>query len=208
MTMESLKNAIGVIAEKLDENKEYLIQLDQQNGDGDLGISMSSGIHAVQDYLASNGETDLGKTLNRCGDFFNEAAPSSLGTIIAFFFKGMAKSLKGKENCSVLELAESMQAGLDNVIQKAKSKPGEKTILDSLTPGVAALREYAGEPDAFTRAARAAREGSEKTRRMKAVWGRAAYYGENSVGILDGGSVVGALVFEALDEMKRNEEEE
>ena len=43
---------------------------------------------------------------------------------------------------------------------------------------------------------------------MKAVWGRAAYYGENSVGILDGGSVVGALVFEALDEMKRNEEEE
>ena len=110
MTMESLKNAIGVIAEKLDENKEYLIQLDQQNGDGDLGISMSSGIHAVQDYLASNGETDLGKTLNRCGDFFNEAAPSSLGTIIAFFFKGMAKSLKGKENCSVLELAEGMQA--------------------------------------------------------------------------------------------------
>ena len=120
----------------------------------------------------------------------------------------MAKSLKGKENCSVLELAEGMQAGLDNVMQKAKSKPGEKTILDSLTPGVAALREYAGEPDAFTRAARAAREGSEKTRRMKAVWGRAAYYGENSVGILDGGSVVGALVFEALDEMKRNEEEE
>ena len=208
MTMESLKNAIGVIAEKIDENKEYLIQLDQQNGDGDLGISMSSGIHAVQDYLASNGETDLGKTLNRCGDFFNEAAPSSLGTIIAFFFKGMAKSLKGKENCSVLERAEGMQAGLDNVMQKAKSKPGEKTILDSLTPGVAALREYAGEPDAFTRAARAAREGSEKTRRMKAVWGRAAYYGENSVGILDGGSVVGALVFEALDEMKRNEEEE
>ena len=208
MTMESLKNAIGVIAEKIDENKEYLIQLDQQNGDGDLGMSMSSGIHAVQDYLASNGETDLGKTLNRCGDFFNEAAPSSLGTIIAFFFKGMAKSLKGKVNCSVLELAEGMQAGLDNVMQKAKSKPGEKTILDSLTPGVAALREYAGEPDAFTRAARAAREGSEKTRRMKAVWGRAAYYGENSVGILDGGSVVGALVFEALDEMKRNEEEE
>lgn len=207
MTKESLKDAISVIAKKIDDNKEYLIQLDQQNGDGDLGISMSSGIHAVQDYLDGGEETDLGKTLNRCGDFFNEAAPSSLGTIIAFFFKGMARSLKGKENCSVLELAMSMQAGLDNVMQKAKSKPGEKTILDSLTPGVAMLREYAGEPDVFARAAKAAREGSEKTRQMKAVWGRAAYYGENSIGILDGGSVVGALVFEALDDRKRNEEE-
>ena len=207
MTKESLKDAIRVIGKKIDENKDYLIRLDQQNGDGDLGISMSGGIHAVQDYLDGGEDTDLGRVLNRCGDFFNEAAPSSLGTIIAFFFKGMARRLKGKESCSIPELAEGMQAGLDNVMQKAKSKPGEKTILDSLTPGVAMLREYAGEPDVFARAAKAAREGSEKTRQMKAVWGRAAYYGENSIGILDGGSVVGALVFEALDDWKRNEEE-
>lgn len=95
-------------------------------------------------------------------------------------------------------------------MKKIMNNPGsfvEETILDSLTPGVTMLREYAGEPDVFARAARAAREGSEKTRQMKAVWGRAAYYGENSIGILDGGSVVGALVFEALDDWKRNEEE-
>ena len=33
---------------------------------------------------------------------------------------------------------------------------------------------------------------------MKAVWGRAAYYGEKSLGLLDGGSYVGALIFKAL----------
>lgn len=206
MTVESLKDGIHRIAEKIDENKEELIRLDQQNGDGDLGISMSSGIHAVQEYLKGSSETDLGKILNRCGDAFNEAAPSSLGTILAFFFKGMARNLKGKENCDIGELAEGMQAGIDNVMQKAKSKPGEKTILDALVPGVTALKEHAGEPDAFMRAAQEARKGSEKTRDMKAVWGRAAYYGENSLGVLDGGSVVGALIFEALD--GRMEEQE
>ena len=92
MTMESLKNAIGVIAEKIDENKEYLIQLDQQNGDGDLGISMSSGIHAVQDYLASNGETDLGKTLNRCGDFSMKRLPVHSGRLSHFFSRVWQKS--------------------------------------------------------------------------------------------------------------------
>ena len=32
------------------------------------------------------------------------------------------------------------------------------------------------------------------------VHGRAAYYGEKSIGLLDGGSVVGRLIFEALSE--------
>ena len=47
-------------------------------------------------------------------------------------------------------------------------------------------------------AAKAALDGSEATRQMKAVWGRAAYYGEKSLGLLDGGSYVGALIFKAL----------
>ena len=43
-------------------------------------------------------------------------------------------------------------------------------------------------------------EGAEKTKEMRAVWGRAAYFGEKSIGLLDGGSVVGRLVFEAISE--------
>lgn len=201
MTPETLKCAINAIVKRIDENKDYLVQLDQQNGDGDLGISMSAGFHAVQGYLANATETDLGRLLNKCGDFFNEAAPSSLGTIVAFFFKGMARFLKGRTECSLAELANAMDAGLSNVMSKAKSKPGEKTILDAVAPAISALKENAERADAMKLAATAARAGSESTRAMRAVWGRAAYYGEKSIGILDGGSVVGALVFEALREL-------
>ena len=42
---------------------------------------------------------------------------------------------------------------------------------------------------------RAASDRSEATRQMKSVHGRAAYYGDKSIGILDGGSVVGKLIF-------------
>ena len=190
MTTKDLCRAIDAISARIDENRDALVSLDQQNGDGDLGISMSGGFRAVSDFLHDSQETDLGKCLNRCGDHFNEAAPSSLGTILAFFFKGMARSLKGTETCDAARLAEAMRAGLENVMAKAGSKPGEKTILDSLPPGVEALSAHAG------------REGSEGTRAMKAVWGRAAYYGEKSLGVLDGGSVVGALIFEAINDME------
>ena len=39
------------ISKEIEENKEQLTYLDQQNGDGVLCISMSDGFHAVCDYL-------------------------------------------------------------------------------------------------------------------------------------------------------------
>jgi dihydroxyacetone kinase len=114
----------------------------------------------------------------------------------------MAKALKGKENANLSELASSMEMGLANIMEKAKSKPGEKTILDSLFPAVEILKKEAALggnwSTVFTAAAQAAADGSENTRTMKSVHGRAAYYGDKSIGMLDGGSVVGRFIFEGI----------
>jgi dihydroxyacetone kinase-like protein len=191
------------------ENREYLVTLDQQNGDGDLGITMSDGYGALAAWLATSDEADLGKALMRCSSIFNEKAPSTLGTITSLFLMAMAKSLKGKTDATLTDLAVAMDAGLAQVMEKAKSKPGEKTILDSVAPAVEALKAAAARApdgstetelwnDALSDAARAAAAGSEATRTMRSVHGRAAYYGDKSIGIIDGGSVVGRLVFESI----------
>ena len=182
------------------ENKDYLVSLDQQNGDGDLGISMSSGYEAVKNYVIASEERDLGKILMKCSSVFNEAAPSSLGTITAFGFMGMAKALKGKEEATFAECADALDAGLNKIMEKAKSKPGEKTILDALYPAIEVLKNSDGSDKvaALKSAAAASAEGSENTKNMKSVHGRAAYYAEKSIGTLDGGSVVGKLIFEAI----------
>jgi dihydroxyacetone kinase len=184
------------------DNQDYLIDLDQKQGDGDLGLSMAAGYRAMCGYLDGCDESDLGKVLAKCAGAFNEAAPSTLGTITSVCLMGMAKSLKGKTCVSLAELADAMEAGLGLVMAKAGSKPGEKTILDALCPAVEELKAQALEPAAlaFERAAQAAAKGSEATRAMRSVHGRAAYYGDQSIGILDGGSVAGALVFRAIAE--------
>lgn len=189
------------ISKEIDENKDRLISLDQQNGDGDLGISMSDGFHAVCDFLQNTEEIQLTQLFSKAGNSFNEAAPSSLGTILSFFMKGIARGLKGKESCNTKEMAAAMQLGLQNVMNKAGSKPGEKTILDALEPAIRALESIEDMP--WEAAAKAASDGSESTRQMKAVWGRAAYYGEKSLGLLDGGSYVGALIFKALEQTSK-----
>jgi dihydroxyacetone kinase-like protein len=202
MDGQCLIEIVAAIANRIAANRERLIQLDRQNGDGDLGISMDEGFQATLRYLQQNTEEDLGKVFSKAGDSFNEAAPSSLGTILAFGFKGMARALKGKQAAGLAEMAAAMQAGVDNIMLKAGSKPGEKTIIDALVPGVQALQANAplGVRAATAAAAAAAAKGSESTRAMRAVWGRAAYYGEQSIGVLDGGSVVGRLIFEGISD--------
>lgn len=186
--------------ETMEKNKEYLISLDQQNGDGDLGISMTDGFTAVKNMMDQTEEKDLGKLFQKSSKTFNEAAPSSLGTILSIGFMGMAKALKGRTEAELPMIAEALSKGVQNIMDKAGSKPGEKTILDAFCPAVRALMENQDKDAdiAFTAAAKAAAEGSESTKNMKAVHGRAAYYGEGSIGILDGGSVAGKLIFEGI----------
>jgi len=200
MNADTLRGAIKSVRDLITEKREELITLDQQNGDGDLGISMSEGFNAVSEYLKSTDEHDLCKLLTKCSNAFNEAAPSSMGTILSFGMMGMAKALKGKTKVTLYELADAMQAGLSLIMDKAKSKLGEKTVLDALHPAIVALKENTetDKKTAFALAAKAAAEGSENTRNMRSVHGRAAYYGDKSIGVVDGGSVVGRYIFEAL----------
>jgi len=200
MQVKELAGAVAAVARTMESNKDYLIELDQQNGDGDLGISMAQGYSAISTYLSGTDEADIGRALLKCSSLFNEAAPSTLGTITSFGLMGMAKTLKGKSDANLAEWAEALEAGLKLVMERAKSKEGDKTILDALIPGVRALKAAAAEdkPEALAQAAKAAAAGSEATRTMKSVHGRAAYYGDKSIGIIDGGSVVGRLIFESL----------
>jgi len=200
MQVKALAYAVAAVARTMESNRDYLVELDQQSGDGDLGISMAQGYSAISAYLSGSDEEDIGRALLRCSSLFNDAAPSTLGTITSFCLMGMAKSLKGKRDANLAEWAEALDAGLRLVMERAKSKEGDKTILDALLPGLRALKAAAagGRVQALASAAKAAAAGSEATRALKSVHGRAAYYGDKSIGLIDGGSVVGRLIFESL----------
>ena len=105
--------------------------------------------------------------------------------------------------CSIRENADKRFFGtlgqLKKIKEKTGAKEGERTVLDALCPAVTVLNEKIAEPkSALIAAAQAAAEGAEATKQMIPVHGRAAYYGEKSLGHYDGGAVAGKLIFEAL----------
>ena len=186
------------ISKLVTSEKDELVKLDQEFGDGDLGITMDAGFSAVAKYAKECQIEDLGKYFLGLSKTFNEAAPSSLGTILSFFFMGMAKSLKGNLDASFQDLKTSFEKGVEMIENKAGSKVGDKTILDALVPAVDAFKQCDDETNSLKVAYRAAKEGMLATKDLVAVHGRAAYHKEKTLGHIDGGAYLVYLVFKAV----------
>lgn len=198
-----LTSGFDAISKRISENKMYLISLDQQLGDGDLGISMDNGFKAVADMSSVDANTtDIGKLLFLAGKNFNYAAPSSLGTIISMLLIEMAKELKGIEEIELADFGKTIHKSMNILMERLDSKLGEKTFFDSVVPAAKMLCEETAVSDKqrLKNAAEAACNGAISTKNMVAKHGRAAYFEEKTLGSIDGGAEVGRIIFETIAE--------
>ena len=202
LNSSDIKNILKEILKLMQENRDYLVELDAKAGDGDLGISMCQGFTAICKGLETEDSQDIGKIMMKASMILNEASPSTLGTILSVALIKGAKPLKGKTEIGVKEAADFFTAGIEAIMERAGSKRGEKTILDALCAGNDSLIESAkiGESlnVAVKKAYESAHQGMLDTINMRAVHGRAAYYAESSIGKQDGGATVGMLIFKGI----------
>jgi dihydroxyacetone kinase-like protein len=185
----------------MEEQKEFLIALDGQVGDSDLGLTMSKGFAAASDAVAGSADPS-GKLLMRAGMAMAKAAPSTMGTLVATGLMRGGKALEGVEAAGTPELRRFWDAFLKGILERGKAQPGEKTVVDALVPVVAALERAEAEgtplPAALQAAAAAAGAGVEGTKAMVAQRGKAAAFQEKTRGLPDAGATVGALMVGAF----------
>jgi dihydroxyacetone kinase-like protein len=200
--LSELQGIISRVRGIMEEQRDYLIKIDGEMGDGDLGITMTKAFTAADEFLASQDEGDLGKSLMQMGMQMNKAAPSTMGTLLATGFMRAGKALTGKSEVTVGDLAEAFDAFVTGLMERGKAQPGDKTIIDVLKPAAEALAAAgdAAPADAFAAAYEAAAEGLEKTKDMKAQHGRVAYYQEKAIGKPDPGGTAGLYIMQGFKE--------
>ena len=188
------------VALKWKAAKAQLNALDGATGDGDLGITMSRGSQAILDGLIDPGE-DVGQVLRKAGLDFNEAAPSTMGALLATGFIAMAR-----ETSELAEIdsrdAVRMVAAADCAIRaRGGAATGDKTMLDALVPARMAIEEAVERGltlrQAFEAGLAAAEAGVQATADMKPSAGRARWLGERTLGHEDAGATVVYLALEA-----------
>lgn len=200
--ISEFKDIMKSIKDIMQQNKEYLIELDSAMGDGDLGLTMAKGFVAVSKTMDDFTDKDIGKALFQAGVAMNNTASSTMGTLIATAMMRAGKTVKGKEEVELKEIVEMGFAAVEGIKDRGKAEVGDKTILDSLVPAVEALKESSDNgfplPTAFEAAYQAAKDGVEATKNMISQHGRARYYGEKSKGKQDPGATVAMLAIEAI----------
>ncbi len=202
ITAAEIKLIISNLDAVMSEKKEFLIEIDAKVGDGDLGITMSKGFSAANTAIGDLDETDIGQLLAKAGMAIAQAAPSTMGTLVGTGFMKAGKALKGKTEAALNDFAQAMNHFVDGIIQRGKTKPGEKTIVDSLHPAVQVLQKAALEKksmkEALKLAFHASVEGLENTKNMIPQHGKQVAHREKSKGLEDPGATVGMLIVKSF----------
>lgn len=174
---------------RLIDYADELRDLDQALGDGDLGITISLGAHAVIDALTSLPDDATPAEIARdCAKAFANANPSTMAALVA---GGLLAGSKTWATLAEVDLAAAggfIRAAGENIGQRGKTQLGDKTILDAIVPAAEALAaasdRAAGLDDAISAAERAVAE----TRALQSRRGRASWLQERSIGLQDPGA--------------------
>lgn len=197
-----IKSILKGIVDSVEKEKEYLIELDGAMGDGDLGLTMYNGFSTLYEEIDNIDHTDLGMTVMKLGMKMNSVVPSTMGTLVSVCMIRGAKTLKDKEVITLDDLIEFGDAAVNGVKEVGKTDVGNKTMLDALYPAVEGLKEAKIQglsiKDAINIAYEKAAAGVEKTKELKSVHGRAAYYGDNSVGKPDPGATAVKFIIRGI----------
>ena len=185
----------------IQENKAYLGEVDGLIGDGDHGMNMNKGFtmfetqHGEEEFTFAEGLDNLGTIL------FTQIG-GSMGPIYGTIFMDMAEAGEDLEDITVADLANMLATGLEGLQGIVDAQVGDKTLVDTLSPAVDALKAAAEAGTDMVQALEemkaAAEKGMESTKDLVAKFGRSSRLGERSRGVLDAGSVSCCIILKAM----------
>ena len=156
-------------------NKEFLIDIfqklheeakksydefntaDGKIGDGDLGITILNGFEEIKNNINKFSD-DMGTNFMICSQAFVKKSGSSFGTLIAFSFMDISKSLKGKKECNHEDIINIFKTALKTILERGKTNLGDKTIADSLDLIIKKLKDNKNYSEVFKSATKQALE--------------------------------------------------
>jgi dihydroxyacetone kinase-like protein len=205
-TVSDVVKCLSKMIDVLQENKEYLTELDSAIGDADHGINMDRGFQAIAKKLPELGNmTDIGAILKACGMTLITTVGGASGPLYGTAFLQAGTALVGKKELEPGDVLVAGEAALKGVVMRGKANLGDKTMVDALTPAIAALKEAlaagANAAEALEKASAAAEAGMKGTIPVQARKGRASYLGERSIGHQDPGATSSFLLIRTMAEM-------
>jgi len=202
VTKQQVVRWLEYTAAVLNDNKDYLTQLDSPIGDADHGINMSRGFKAVLGKLPSVADKDIGNILKTTGMALISSVGGASGPLYGTFFMRSGAASMSKEELNNEDLLQLFLDGVDGIVQRGRPQLGDKTMFDAWAPALEAMQAACLNGNDVVAALRstvaAAEQGMKNTIPLQAKKGRASYLGERSIGHQDPGATSSYLILKAL----------
>ncbi|AZO93286.1 dihydroxyacetone kinase subunit DhaL [Halocella sp. SP3-1] len=197
---DGIKIVYNLIA-TIQDNKEYLSEIDGAIGDGDHGINMNKGFTKTEKKLKDK-NMNLTEGLKTLGMTLMTEIGGSMGPLYGTFFLRMSKVTTGEEEIKQDIFSKMLNEACDGLKNIGNAKVGDKTLMDTLIPAVEAYDKACNEGKDFKESLDlmqdAAEKGKDSTKDMVAKVGRAARLGERSRGVLDAGATSCNLILQTM----------
>ena len=197
-----MKTALEDLCDTIENEKEYLSELDGAIGDGDHGVNMAKCFREVKKKLAEIPADDMGSLFKSVGMVVLNSVGGAMGALYGTFFLRMAQESDDKQALNLNDMVRNLQAAEKGILDIGQAKPGDKTLLDTLSPAVRSLEKSEEEskllPEALAAFEQAAKEGMESTKDMLAKTGRASRLGERTIGHQDAGATSCYFILRSL----------
>ncbi len=199
--MNTFKNSDGALIvdrmiEIIQENKQYLSDIDGAIGDGDHGINMNKGFTKTREALDKDpGDFSFG--LLTLAKILMMRIGGSMGPLYGKIFKTMGKTFAGQAEIDAILFNEALQGVKSGMEVLSQAKVGDKTLVDVLYPAIDAFScafESSDFKGALIAMKDAAEKGRDATEDMVAKIGRSSRLGERSRGVIDAGAASCALL--------------
>ena len=218
--------AVRAVAAAVAEQHAELNRLDREIGDGDHGENLNRGFRAVLGKLDVTPPDSPGSVLKLVAITLISTVGGAAGPLYGTAFLRAATSAGDAETIGADQVVAALAAARDGVVARGKAEPGDKTMVDALTPAVnaatgaavtcaavtdaatgaaatgaaatGAAATGAGVADVLRAAAVAAQAGVQSSVPLVARKGRASYLGERSAGHADPGATSTAVILRAL----------
>ncbi len=195
------KNILLKMVKGIQDNKDYLGEVDGLIGDGDHGMNMNKGFTIFESRFKDEA-FGFSEGLNELGQILLNEIGGSMGPIYGTVFIGMAEAGEDLYEISLKDFANMLEAGLAELYDIVEAKVGDKTLVDTLAPSVDILRRAAFDGKSFKEALEALKEaaaaGRDSTKDLAAKFGRSSRLGERSRGVLDAGAVSCCIILQAM----------
>ncbi|GAD87982.1 PTS-dependent dihydroxyacetone kinase ADP-binding subunit DhaL [Vibrio halioticoli NBRC 102217] len=189
-------------AKNLQQEQEFLTDLDRDIGDADHGAHLNRGFTIIAQNLPKVERQNIATILKNVGVTLLYNVGGASGPLYSTLFLRTAEAIGTREQLSFEELIDSLKQGVDGVILRGKAKAGEKTMCDVWIPTIETAKlSIASGADIHSlldELVTTAEKSAVATIEMQASKGIARHLGQQSIGHQDPGATSSAIIIKAL----------